>query len=210
MKNTYITNAIDRNINHLIDESDTRNAAARVLFENWDENQDGVLIFESLNMVIVKWSKGQYKRGSGITTASSFPLSAIITIKAPELPIGNGIYRGRRKDGSFTMIAYYDSVMVDIGCGYRKDIKITDPFWIDLRTIKVTEYESPCEKAEKEREELFNEIMELRAKCNKLETENQILKLNLSAYQNGTSADDDTTTAETKQESNNDDEDLYI
>lgn len=212
MKNTYIENAIDRNINRIIDDTDARNAAARVLFEAWNDNQGGVLIIESLDMVVVKWARAQYRRiGNGNVTASTFHIDSIITTKAPMLPISNGVYRGRRKDGTFTMIAYYNSIMVDIGCEYRNDIKIIDPFWIDLRTIKVLEYESPSAKAKKEREELFNEIMELRKKCSALELDNQALKLNLSAYQNGTSADDDTITAEAKQEStNDDDDDLYI
>lgn len=209
MKNNNITNTITRHLNNIIDENDTRNAAAHVLFEAWDDTQDGVLIMEALDMVVVKWAKAQYRRnGNGNVTASTFHSNAVITTKAPELPIGNGIYRGRRKDGTFTMIAYYNRIMVDIGCEYRNDIKIIDPFWIDLRTIKVAEYKNPHKELEEERRELIDEYYKLKKELNEARTENEILKGENEVLKG--ELDELKADAATADEPNNDDEDLDI
>ena len=152
--NTYIRNSIERNLNRFVPADKIRNSMTEMIFDNWEDTQNGILVVEPINRVFIKWSREQHKRDSrGTVTGLALPINDIITTNAPELPISDGVYRGRRKDGTFTMIAYYDDIMVDIGCEHRNEIKITDPFWIDLRALKYDEYKSPEQKAYEEAKE---------------------------------------------------------
>lgn len=181
--NTYIRNSIGTYTNRKVSIDKIRNSMTEMIFDNWndDASTDGILIVEAIDRVFIKWPRAQQKKNTGSTmTGIGLSLSYIITTEAPMLPIPNGMYRGRRKDGTFTIIAYYDSIMVDIGCGYRNDIKIIDPFWIDLRTLKYKEYKSPEQLAYEEAKDKESQRSKLIAENIKLRNEKAVLEATIT------------------------------
>ena len=191
MKKYEIKEAIDA-MRNKIDNWSSERLASRLLIDSIHtgtvmERDGGVVVNEDLDFVLVAVPKTQYKKdGTSYTISLTRTCDYIITTKAPTLPIPNGIYRGRNKNGKFTMIAYFDSIMVDIGCAHRGEIRVIDSFWIDLRSIKVEEYKSPRQLRREEESKTRDDVLELTAKLltansrvSDLEEENRRLKKEL-------------------------------
>lgn len=193
MNKYELKEAINHMRNKVVDKFDARSFATRIIMSGYHggrmEHRGGIIVNEELDIVFVVVPKSQHRKEKvSYTVSFTRYCDDIITVKAPVLPIPNGIYRGRRKDGKFTMIAYFDTIMVDIGCDYRGEIKIIDPFWIDLRSIKVEEHKSPRQREREERDKVYNDTLDLEAKmlvANRriscLEEENRKLEAELNA-----------------------------
>lgn len=106
------------------------------------KNEMFIAISYELDMVVINIPVSQRTNIDGYTmNCVTVSCSNILTKDVEELPVSNGIYRARMKDGSFGYVAYYDGFLIRIPTCYRHHIRIRDPFLINLKHLNYLEYE---------------------------------------------------------------------